>query len=253
MTVSLVTPVRNIGSGGGPVNPGFPPGQCTYYAWLMRPDIYNISVANGAPVGGQIPGDPYGRYEWDAFNWANLASHYGNFQVGTTPEVGSIMVEAPHPGNPYGHVAYVVQVLSPTDFITHEMNTYGDGDPSLTVYTVHRSVLSGMQFIYQVSVPTVPPPPPTTTPPPPPIPQYGPFTTGCTGSGCLHGIYSQPSWQGSYLGPVYAPVYITCYTTGADYKGDNEYDLLTTGGYVTDYYVILSGQESASQYGIPHC
>jgi hypothetical protein len=88
---------------------------------------------------------------------------------------------------------------------------------------------------------------------PPPPQQYGPFSTGCTGSGCLHGIYSEPSWLGTYLGGVYSPVYVTCYTTGVDYKGDNEYDLLTTGGYITDYYVIFSGQESASQYGIPHC
>jgi hypothetical protein len=93
----------------------------------------------------------------------------------------------------------------------------------------------------------------TTAPNQTPPTLYGPFTTGCTGSGCLHGIYSEPSWQGSYLGPVYSPVYIYCYVPGTNYKGDDEYDLLNTGGYITDYYVILSGQESASQYGIPSC
>ena len=148
MNVSLLRAIKNIGGGGGAVNPGFAFGQCTYYAWTMRSDIYNVSVAGGAPTGGLIPGDQYGRYWWDAFDWANMASKYGHFPVGTTPVVGSIMVEAPHAGNPYGHVAYVIQVNSATSFITHEMNTRGDGDLAGIVYTMSRTVLPGMQFIY---------------------------------------------------------------------------------------------------------
>jgi surface antigen len=162
VNISLNATAKNIGGGGGAVNPGFPPGQCTYYAWTTRPDIYAISVANGAPRGGLIPGDGNGRYYWDAFNWANLASSYGHFPVGATPVVGSIMVEAATTSNPWGHVAYVVQVNSATSFVTHEMNTYGDGDPSLTVYTVNRTTKPGMQFIYggPAGNPGSPPPPP---------------------------------------------------------------------------------------------
>lgn len=260
MNVSLVKAIKDIGGGGGAVNPGFPPGQCTYYVWSVRSDIYNVSVANGAPRGGPIPGDPFGRDWWDAFNWAYMASHYGGFSVSSSPQVGAVMVEAPTATNPYGHVAYVIQVNSSTNFVTHEMNTYGDGDPSLTVYTVNRYVTPGMQFIYGVQGPpptttttTTTQPPPTTTTTTPPRTSYGPFMTGCTGSGCLHGIYSEPSWQGTYLGSVYSPVYVYCYTTGTSYKGNDEYDLLTSGGYITDYYVTFSGQETASQYGIPHC
>jgi len=88
----------------------------------------------------------------------------------------------------------------------------------------------------------------------PPRTQYGPFSTNCTGSGCAHGIYSDPSWGGSYLGPVTSPVTIYCYTTGTSYKGNNEYDeLINGGGWITDYYVNFSGQDTASQFGIPHC
>jgi surface antigen/cell division septation protein DedD len=164
MNVSLSQPIKNIGGGGGAVDPGFPFGQCTYYAWTMRSDIYNVSVAGGAPRGGAIPGDPYGRDWWDAFDWANMASKYGHFSVGTTPEVGSIMVEAPHSGNPYGHVAYVIQVNSATSFVTHEMNTHGDGDLSGIVYTVSRTVLAGMEFIYGGPAGSGPTPPVTTPP-----------------------------------------------------------------------------------------
>ncbi len=94
----------------------------------------------------------------------------------------------------------------------------------------------------------------TQTPAPPP-PTYGPFPTTCHGSGCLHGIYSQPGFAGSYLGQVGTSVTISCYTTGPSYNGNNEYDQLVGSGWITDFYVLFYGNINlvASSAGVRHC
>jgi surface antigen len=160
-------PPLSAGNGGAgtPPNP-FQPGQCTYYAYLRRPDIYLQSVNGHA--------DP--QNIWDAHEWAYNAAHYGHFKEGTTPEVGALMVEPGNPRNPDGHVAYVSAVTDASHFATMEMNTRGltkaNGYEDMTVYTVyddtapntdpggnpsgdyyvngqiHRHVAAGTVFIY---------------------------------------------------------------------------------------------------------
>jgi surface antigen len=122
----------SVGNGGVGTPPDpFQDGQCTYYAYQRRPDIYLQSVAGGAPA-NEI---------WDAHNWAYNAAHYGHFAEGTTPVVGSIMVEPATSSNPDGHVAYVSAVTNPGNFVTQEMNTHGytqvNGYEDKTVYTVY--------------------------------------------------------------------------------------------------------------------
>jgi surface antigen len=167
-----------FGLGGTPPNPGFPNGQCTYFAYEKRPDIYWTSVDNGAP-----------RYGWDADKWSGFAARYGHFAEGSTPQVGAIMVQPASSHSAVGHVAYVTQVIDGSHWVTQEMNTDGAGTPNkvFTVYDdngtggydyysggqLHRHVLPGTVFIYSGAAPSTPQPPtqptqptqPTTTQP----------------------------------------------------------------------------------------
>jgi surface antigen len=159
--------IGKFGLGGTPPNPGFPNGQCTYFAYEQRPDIYWTSVDSGAPRSG-----------WDADKWSVYAAQYGHFPEGGTPLVGSVMVEPASSRSWVGHVAYVTQVLGGSQWITQEMNTDGNGTPN-KVFTVvndfgpgsgyyyvagqlHRHVVPGTVFIYGGPV-LMPPTPPTTT------------------------------------------------------------------------------------------
>jgi surface antigen len=147
------------GGVGAPPNPGFPDGQCTFWAFTKRPDIYWTSHNNGAPAGG-----------WNAYKWATYAAKYGHFQEGGTPVVGSIMVE-PAVGGDVGHVAYVDKVFDSRHFVTTEMNTDGNGTPGkvFTVYddtgtpdghagqyALRRHIRAGTVFIYGGPVVTPP-------------------------------------------------------------------------------------------------
>jgi CHAP domain len=170
-------PVRSgkTGLGGTPPNPGFPNGQCTYYAYEQRPDIYWTSVDNGAP-----------RYGWDADKWSGYAAQYGHFAEGSTPQAGAIMVQPASSHSSVGHVAYVTQVTDGSYWVTQEMNTDGRGVPGkvFTVYDdnlgggydyyvgsqIHRHVLPGTVFIYTGAAPGSTPPPTPTTPTPTPTP-----------------------------------------------------------------------------------
>ena len=167
---ALTGPLLTALSPGGPAIAGFggvgvPPdpfenGECTYFAYEKRPDIYLQSVNAGAPAGG-----------WDAAVWASRAKQYGRFQEGTTPAVGAIMVEPGRPGNKEGHVAYVTQVIDASHWVTQEMKTDGNvtANKVFTVYDdslpnpspvadpsgdyvsggqQHRHVLPGTVFIY---------------------------------------------------------------------------------------------------------
>lgn len=93
---------------------------CTWWAYHQRPDIYNTSIANGAPSGG-----------WDAFMWATYASKYGHFPEGMTPVKGAIAVWTREyfggprhdgGGGQYGHVDYVESVNSNGSFTTSDHN-----------------------------------------------------------------------------------------------------------------------------------
>jgi surface antigen len=145
----------SAGNGGAGVAPNpFQDGQCTYYAYERRPDIWMQSVlAPGAP-----------KYTgWDAYQWSQNAAQYGHFQEGTTPAVGSIMVEPATAASPVGHVAYVSQVFDATHFVTQEMNTdkkgtpdkvftvlnyWGSPGPQAGAYAFSRTPRPGTVFIY---------------------------------------------------------------------------------------------------------
>ncbi len=126
--------VAGFGGAGIPPNP-FPQGECTWFAYHMRPDIYlqSVNASPAAPAGG-----------WDAGMWARYAAQYGHFQEGPTPVAQAIMVE---PGSP-GHVAYVSQVIDPTHWVTQEMHTYGGPPDPNHVYTVYNDFTPGQSGYY---------------------------------------------------------------------------------------------------------
>ncbi len=130
---NALQPPASVGNGGVgiPRNP-FPPGQCTYFAYQMRSDIYLQSLAGGALATGNKKAD--GSDWWDAKNWAYNARVYGHFAEGTTPVAGALMVEPATRLNPYGHVAYVTSVTNSSHFVTQEMNT--DERGTMQVFTV---------------------------------------------------------------------------------------------------------------------
>jgi hypothetical protein len=113
---------------------GLPAGQCTTWAFLMRPDI----VAD-ATLGGHVFSD------WNADRWAANARAAG-FAVGGQARVGAIAV---WPANvlgagPVGHVAYVEKVRSDGGFYVSEEDF--DGSPDVHRRWVEPS--SRLQFVY---------------------------------------------------------------------------------------------------------
>ena len=132
----------------------YPWGQCTYYAGLMRPDIWN----DRAPLSI----DPSNN--WDAWTWAAHAQAEG-LTVDGNPEPGDVMVFSRQElGNATGHLA-IVEAVDGTGGVggnllltVSEMNVQGLDDPALgqgdtTTMLVPRSQLvPGMiQFIHQPS------------------------------------------------------------------------------------------------------
>jgi hypothetical protein len=113
---------------------GFPAGQCTYWAYLMRPDIVDDTTLAGSSVS-----------DWTAYRWpANARA--GGFRVGAKPAVGAIAV---WPRNVLGagadgHVAYVEQVRADGSFLVSEENY--NGSPNVHRRWVQPS--SALQFIY---------------------------------------------------------------------------------------------------------
>jgi uncharacterized protein YraI len=70
-------------------------------------------------------------------------------------------------------------------------------------------------------------------------------------------VRSGPSQQTSAIGhiPEGAAITITCQTTGTDVNGSQIWDILNTGGYVSDYYTDTPGVGDFSM-GVccpPHC
>ena len=122
----LEKPISAGNGGAGVPPPNFANGECTYWAYQKRPDIFAQSVSGGAPA----------QTGWNAENWAYNASRYGHYAEGTVPEKGAIMVEPGRPGNPEGHVAYVTQVIDASHFVTTEMNTDAKARANV-VFTVY--------------------------------------------------------------------------------------------------------------------
>jgi surface antigen len=84
----------------GTISDSFPWGQCTWYVASLRE----------VPWGG------------NADEWFGNAGAMG-YSTGSTPKPGAIVVWGPGNGySYYGHVAYVVAVVSPSDFYVNEAN-----------------------------------------------------------------------------------------------------------------------------------
>ncbi|MHB8331046.1 MAG: CHAP domain-containing protein [Candidatus Dormibacteria bacterium] len=105
----------------------YPWGQCTWYVATQT----------------NVPWAPGG----NADQWVSEDASMGAYAWGTTPRVGSMVVFRPGGAyDPYfGHVAWVVAVVSPTTFIVKEDNFIGFGEVDMReIYT-----LQGVEgFIY---------------------------------------------------------------------------------------------------------
>ena len=128
----------------------FPVGQCTWWAYQMRPDVWNVSTAN--------PSYPKGT-TWNAYQWAYNAATYGHFPEGSTPVTGAIAV---WPQGAYrssvGHVAYVQSVAADASSYTvseenfmgprEEDESNGGDDPDPGTRTIQTKSLPKPTFIY---------------------------------------------------------------------------------------------------------
>ncbi len=132
----------------------YPWGQCTYYAGLMRPDIWN----DRAPLSTD-PSD-----NWDAWTWAAHAQAEG-LTVDGNPRPGDLMVFSRQAlGNATGHLA-IVEAVGGTGaasgnllLTVSEMNVQGLDDPALgqgdtmTMLVPRSQLVPGMiEFIHQPS------------------------------------------------------------------------------------------------------
>jgi surface antigen len=134
-----------------PTGSPYPWGQCTYYAGLMRPDIWDDRAPPSV--------DPLN--DWDAWTWVEHAQAEG-LSVNGTPEAGDVMVYSRQAvGNDTGHVAIVDSVAgadpSTGDLVVtvSEMNVDGLDDASLgqgdtmTLLLPTSQLVPGMiQFIH---------------------------------------------------------------------------------------------------------
>jgi surface antigen len=120
---SFSTTSGKVAGLGGDGNP-FPWHQCTWEAWEMRRDIYQAGVSAGIPAGGSR-GVSQGVtvYVWDGMMWYPNAQKAG-LAVGSTPKKNALVSFGPYAGNPYGHVAYVNDVVSPTRILVTQCNGF---------------------------------------------------------------------------------------------------------------------------------
>jgi hypothetical protein len=125
LAAALATPLADA---------GFPAGQCTTWAYLMRPDIVADAALNGVDV-----------TDWNAWRWTANARMTG-FSTGGAPKVGAIAVWPPHVlgAGPVGHVAYVQQVRSNGSFYISEEDY--NGSPNVHRRWVQPS--SQLSFVY---------------------------------------------------------------------------------------------------------
>jgi len=161
-----------------PPGSSYPWAQCTYYAGLMRPDIWN----DRAPPSQ----DPLSA-DWDAWTWAEHAQAEG-LSVNGDPQPGDVMVYSRAAvGNATGHVA-IVDAVGGTDPSTgdllvtvSEMNVDGLDDAALgqgdtmTLLLPRSELVPGtIQFIHRPPAGYTPPAWPAGSgggsSPPPPLP-----------------------------------------------------------------------------------
>ena len=111
---------RGLGGGANP----FPYHQCTWLAYEKRPDIYTVAVGAGIPAGGSR-GVSQGEtvYVWDGMMWYINAQKAGE-SVGSVPQTDALVSFGPYAGNPYGHVAYVEQVSSPSSILVSQCDGF---------------------------------------------------------------------------------------------------------------------------------
>jgi surface antigen len=178
---SLVTPTTGSdpkGLGGAP-NP-FPWHQCTWWAWVQRSDVYSAAVGAGVPAGGSR-GVHQGQtvYVWDGARWFYNAQRAG-IPTGQTPVAGALVSWDETQGNPYGHVAFVESVRSPTDITVSECNgfTLVCGSRGINPTTGHGP-LEGYVYGGPAGNPGAPPP----VPPPAAAPPKLSIGGSCTTSG----------------------------------------------------------------------
>jgi surface antigen len=136
-----------------PAGSPYPWGQCTYYAGLLRPDIWN----NRAPPSADPLSD-----NWDAWTWVEHAQAEG-LPVDGDPQPGDVMVYSQAAvGNQTGHVAIVDAVGAPSasspdvELTISEMNvddlddaSLGQGD-TIALLVPRSELVPGMiQFIHR--------------------------------------------------------------------------------------------------------
>jgi surface antigen len=229
-------------------------GQCTWYAAGRRSDLDGIVHGNAG--------------EW-------LAEARGRVPEGTTPVVDAIAVWLPNTGGAYsaGHVAYVAAVSGGS--VTVQDFNWGTPAESYHEHTVPASWISG--YIYggpagsgpgspasapapstpQPSSPVAPQPTPSPTAPQPatpstpqPAPSTAPsyyvyqVTGTCRDGACGLTLRAGPGYS-SYasLGslPEGANADVVCQATGETvsngYASSAIWDKLTTGAWVSDFYL----------------
>ena len=139
----------------------YPWAQCTYYAGLMRPDIWDDRAP---PMQDPLSND------WDAWTWVEHAQAEG-LSVNGDPAPGDVMVYSRAAvGNATGHVA-IVDAVGGTDPVTadlpvtvSEMNVdglddaaQGQGD-TMTLLLARSQLVPGMiQFIHRPPAGYTPP------------------------------------------------------------------------------------------------
>jgi surface antigen len=206
-------------TGLGAATANFPPGQCTYWAWLNRPDIWQY--AKDRNVGGT----------WNGDEWATRAAQAHELE-GTMPIAHALVSFQPGVYGalaPTGHVAYVEKVdpKNPHRFEISEMNV-PEGNHNVN-YRWLVAPVSGMTFIYG--------PPGSPTPGPTP----GPTPSGYTITGAPNGVsvYSGPGATDAVVGHLAngAPVNIVCQTRTSKVGGSYIWDNIGTSQFVPDYYV----------------
>jgi surface antigen len=93
-------------------------GQCTYHAYEMRADVYDVAIARGVSRGRT----PSGGWWWDAWHWLGNARTAG-IPTGSTPRAGALVVfPVGYGGSSIGHVAYVVRVNHNGSYVISERN-----------------------------------------------------------------------------------------------------------------------------------
>lgn len=165
----------------------YPWGQCTYYAALMRPDIWDDRAPPSV--------DPLN--DWDAWTWVEHAQAEG-LSVNGTPAAGDVVVYSRQAvGNDTGHVAIVDSVVgtdpSTGDLLVtvSEMNVEGLDDASLgqgdtmTLLLPTSQLVPGMiQFIHEPGPGFMPPS----------------WPQGSGGAGSASMASQSPAWSDPSLG-----------------------------------------------------